>query len=103
MPRCINHLGITHLYHFEAKACHALLTAMLNHSDIDYSTMNQTITAELIKHRDKHIAEKYGVQLNAVYVDHADTERPAFEKMLADAKTGSFDIIIRTAFIPRST
>lgn len=57
-------------------------------------TMNQTITAELIKHRDKHIAEKYGVQLNAVYVDYADTKRPAFEKMLSDAKTGSFDIII---------
>ncbi len=24
-------------YHFEAKACNALLTAMLNHSDIDYA------------------------------------------------------------------
>lgn len=28
-------------YCFEAKACNALLTAMLNHSDIDYSTVDE--------------------------------------------------------------
>lgn len=28
-------------YHFEAKACNALLTAMLNHSDIDYATVDE--------------------------------------------------------------
>lgn len=28
-------------YHFEAKACNVLLTAMLNHSDIDYATVSE--------------------------------------------------------------
>ena len=59
--------------------------------------MDQTVSIELMKHRDKHIAENYGVQLSEVYVDHAynvETERPAFEKMLKDAKNGSFDMII---------
>ena len=59
--------------------------------------MDQTVSIELMKHRDKHIAENYGVQLSEVYVDHAynvETARPAFEKMLKDAKNGSFDMII---------
>ncbi|WP_279006972.1 hypothetical protein, partial [Ruminococcus bicirculans (ex Wegman et al. 2014)] len=28
-------------YHFEAKACDELLTAMLNHSDFDYVTVDE--------------------------------------------------------------
>ena len=60
-------------------------------------TMNQSTAAELIKKRDKHSADNYGVQLSEVYVDHAyhmQTERPAFEKLLADARSGEFDWII---------
>ncbi len=59
--------------------------------------MDQTVTAELMKHRDMHTADNYGVQLSEVYVDHAynaDTERTAFEKMLADARDGRFEWII---------
>lgn len=58
---------------------------------------DQTASAELMKRRDKNTADVYGVQLIAVYVDHAyltQTERPAFEKMLADARNGQFDFII---------
>lgn len=50
-----------------------------------------------MKHRDKLAADNYGVQLSEVYVDHAygaETERPAFEKMLEDARNGSFELII---------
>ena len=60
-------------------------------------SVDQSITAELMKHRDKHSADKYGVQLIEVYVDHAysaETERPAFEQMLEDARNGRFDCII---------
>ncbi len=32
-------------YSFEAKGCNELLTAMLNHSDIDYSTVDELRTA----------------------------------------------------------
>ena len=59
--------------------------------------VEQTVTAELMKHRDKHTADIYGVQLSDVYVDHAystETERPAFEQMLGDARNGRFDCII---------
>ena len=59
--------------------------------------VEQTVTAELMKHRDKHTADIYGVQLSDVYVDHAysaETERPAFEQMLEDARNGRFDCII---------
>ncbi|HQM01430.1 MAG TPA: recombinase family protein [Ruminococcus flavefaciens] len=59
--------------------------------------VEQTVTAELMKHRDKHTADIYGVQLSDVYVDHAynaEKKRPAFEKMLEDAKNGRFDCII---------
>lgn len=41
-------------------------------------TLNQTISTEILKHRDKHSADNYGVQLSEVYVDHAyhmQTER----------------------------
>ena len=57
--------------------------------NLSLQTMDQTVSIELMKHRDKHIAENYGVQLSEVYVDHAynvETARPAFEKMLKDAK-----------------
>lgn len=50
-----------------------------------------------MRHRDKHSADKYGVQLIEVYVDHAysaETERPAFGQMLEDARNGRFDCII---------
>ena len=60
-------------------------------------TLNQTISTEILKHRDKHSADNYGVQLSEVYVDHAysaETERPAFEQMLEDARNGRFDCII---------
>ena len=60
-------------------------------------TLNQTISTEILKHRDKHSADNYGVQLSGVYVDHAyhmQTERPAFEKLIADARSGEFDWII---------
>jgi len=65
--------------------------------NLSLQTMDQTVSIELMKHRDKHIAENYGVQLSEVYVDHAynvETARPALEKMLKDAKNGSFDMII---------
>lgn len=58
---------------------------------------DQTVSAELLQHQDKHVAEIYGVQLSEVYVDHAystKTERHAFEKMLEDAKNDRFDFII---------
>lgn len=57
----------------------------------------QTVSIELMKHRDKLSADNYGVQLSEVYVDHAygaETERPAFEKMLEDARNSSFELII---------
>jgi DNA invertase Pin-like site-specific DNA recombinase len=50
-----------------------------------------------MKHRDKHSADNYSVQLIEVYVDHAynaETERPAFEQMLEDARNGRIDCII---------
>ena len=59
--------------------------------------MDQSITAELMKHRDKLSADKYGVQMYEVYVDHAysvEAERPAFEQMLEDARNGRFECII---------
>ena len=59
--------------------------------------VEQTVTAELMKHRDKHTADIYGVQLSDVYLDHAysaETERPAFEQRLEDARNGRFDCII---------
>jgi len=59
--------------------------------------INQTVSIELMKHRDKLTADNYGVQLIEVYVDHAygaETERPAFEKMLEDARNGRFELII---------
>ena len=59
--------------------------------------VEQTVTAELMKHRDKHTADIYGIQLSDVYVDHAyntETERPAFEKMMEDARNGQFEFII---------
>ncbi len=60
-------------------------------------SLDQSITAELMKHRDKLSADNYSVQLIEVYVDHAysaETERPAFEQMLEDARNGRFDCII---------
>ena len=60
-------------------------------------SVDQSITAELMRHRDKQSADNYGVQLIEVYVDHvysAETERPAFEQMLEDARNGRFDCII---------
>ena len=65
--------------------------------NLSQDPVNQSITAELMKHRDKHSADKYSVQLIEVYVDHAysaETERPAFEQMLEDARNGRFDCII---------
>lgn len=59
--------------------------------------INQNVSIEPMKHRDKHTADNYGVQLSEVYVDHAygaETERPAFQKMLEDAKNGCFELII---------
>ena len=59
--------------------------------------VDQSITEELMRHRDKHSADNYGVQLIEVYVDHAysaETERPAFEQMLEEARNGRFDCII---------
>jgi DNA invertase Pin-like site-specific DNA recombinase len=59
--------------------------------------VEQSITAELMRHRDKLSADNYSVQLIEVYVDHAysaETERPAFEQMLEDARNGRFDCII---------
>lgn len=59
--------------------------------------VDQSITAELMKHRDKYSADNYGVRMYEVYVDHAysaETERPAFEQMLEDARNGRFDCII---------
>ena len=66
-------------------------------SQSQLGSVEQTVTAELMKHTDKHSADNYGVQLIEVYVDHAysaETERPAFEQMLEDAKNGRFDCII---------
>lgn len=65
--------------------------------NLSLQTVNQTVSIELTKHRDKLTADNYGVQLSEVYVDHAygaETERPAFEKMLEDARNGSFELII---------
>ena len=59
--------------------------------------VDQSITEELMRHRDKHSADNYGVQLFEVYVDHTysvEAERPAFEQMLEDARNGRFDCII---------
>ena len=59
--------------------------------------VDQSITAELMKHRDKYSADNYGVRMYEVYVAHAysaETERPAFEQMLEDARNGRFDCII---------
>ena len=59
--------------------------------------VDQSITAELMRHRDKHSADNYGVRLFEVYVDHTysvEAERPAFEQMLEDARNGRFDCII---------
>ena len=71
-------------------------------------SLDQSITAELMKHRDKLSADNYSVQLIEVYVDHAysaETERPAFEQMLEDARNGRFDCIITNSierFAPTS-
>lgn len=65
--------------------------------NLSSDSVEQTVTAELMKHTDKHSADNYGVQLIEVYVDHAysaETERPAFEQMLEDARNGRFDCII---------
>ena len=65
--------------------------------NLSLQTVNQTVSIELMKHRDKLTADNYGVQLSEVYVDHAygaETERPAFEKMLEDARNGGFELII---------
>ena len=75
-----------------AQQCRAAFYHNLSPDPVDRS-----ITAELMKHRDKHTADIYGVQLSDVYVDHAysaETERPAFEQMLEDARKGRFDCII---------
>ncbi len=59
--------------------------------------MDQTITAKMMELQDEHFVESHGVHLSGIYVDHAhntDTKRPAFEKMLADARDGVFDWII---------
>ena len=75
-----------------AQQCRAAFYHNLSPDSVD-----QSITAELMRHRDKHSADKYGVQLIEVYVDHeysAETERPAFEQMLEDARNGRFDCII---------
>lgn len=65
--------------------------------NLSLDPVEQTVTAELMKHRDKHTADIYGVQLSDVYVDHAynaEKKRPAFEKMLEDARNGQFEFII---------
>ena len=75
-----------------AQQCRAAFYHNLSPDPVD-----QSITAELMKHRDKFSADKYGVQMCEVYVDHAystETERPAFEQMLEDARNGRFDCII---------
>ena len=75
-----------------AQQCRAAFYHNLSPDPVD-----QSIIAELMKHRDKHSADNYGVQLIEVYVDHAysaETERPAFEQMLEDARNGRFDCII---------
>lgn len=59
--------------------------------------INHAASDELIRLQDKHIAENYGVQISGIYVDHAyhtEMERPAFEKMLEDARNGKFELII---------
>ena len=75
-----------------AQQCRAAFYHNLSPDPVD-----QSITAELMKHRDKFSADNYSVQLIEVYVDHAysaETERPAFEQMLEDARNGRFDCII---------
>ena len=75
-----------------AQQCRAAFYHNLSPDPVD-----QSITAELMKHRDKFSADKYGVQMCEVYVDHAysvEAERPAFEQMLEDARNGRFDCII---------
>lgn len=75
-----------------AQQCRAAFYHNLSPDSVD-----QSITAELMRHRDKHSADNYSVQLIEVYVDHAysaETERPAFEQMLEDARNGRFDCII---------
>jgi DNA invertase Pin-like site-specific DNA recombinase len=65
--------------------------------NLSLDPVDQSITAELMKHRDKHSADNYSVQLIEVYVDHAynaEKERPAFEKMMEDARNGQFEFII---------
>ena len=65
--------------------------------NLSLDPVDQSITAELMKQRDKFSADNYSVQLIEVYVDHAysaETERPAFEQMLEDARNGRFDCII---------
>ena len=65
--------------------------------NLSLQTVNQTVSIELMKLRDKLTADNYGVQLSEVYVDQAygaETERPAFEKMLEDARSGRFELII---------
>ena len=75
-----------------AQQCRAAFYHNLSPDSVD-----QSITAELMRHRDKHSADNYSVQLIEVYVDHAynaEKERPAFEKMLEDARNGQFEFII---------
>ena len=75
-----------------AQQCRAAFYHNLSPDPVD-----QSITTELMKHRDKFSADNYSVQLIEVYVDHAysaETERPAFEQMLEDARNGRFDCII---------
>lgn len=75
-----------------AQQCRAAFYHNLSPDSVD-----QSITAELMRHRDKYSADNYSVQLIEVYVDHAysaETERPAFEQMLEDARNGRFDCII---------
>lgn len=75
-----------------AQQCRAAFYHNLSPDPVD-----QSITAELMRHRDKYSADNYSVKLIEVYVDHAysaETERPAFEQMLEDARNGRFDCII---------
>ena len=75
-----------------AQQCRAAFYHNLSPDPVDRS-----ITAELMRHRDKFSADKYGVQMCEVYVDHAycaEKERPVFEQMLEDARNGRFDCII---------
>lgn len=83
------------------RECNSLHTSQqcraVFYHNLEPDPMHQTILTEMMKHRDRHIAENYSVQLNAVYIDQAYntwTKRDAFENMLADAKSDNFDIII---------